>query len=97
MLYITCEKSINSQGLNFEGATLLSQIQHVFSESNAVLRPSLVKSPHGLPSSISLHHFQPSVHINNLFPIEQIVTFPTREDRKLDLIFTDIEDYEASG
>ena len=35
--------------------------------------------------------------MTNLFPFEQIVTFPTREDRKLDLIFTDIEEYIATG
>ena len=35
--------------------------------------------------------------MTNLFPLEQIVTFPTREDRKIDLIFTDIEEYIATG
>ena len=35
--------------------------------------------------------------MTNLFPLEQIVTFPTREDRKLDLIFMDIEEYIATA
>lgn len=32
-------------------------------------------------------------HITNILPLEQIVTFPTREQNTLDLVFTNIEHY----
>ena len=38
-----------------------------------------------------------TAEITNLYPLEQIVNFPTRDNNTLDLVFTDIDEYQAGG
>ena len=36
-------------------------------------------------------------HITSLLPLPQIVNFPTRGEAKLDLLFTDLDEYISAG